>query len=177
MTAARRLPCPACPSARARRRRWGHFLALAERLGFAVKNYDNYIGEAVFGSGPDLAVLCHLDVVPAGEGWTHPPFGGAIEGGRLYGRGTMDDKGPAIVCLYCMKALKDAGFAPPQDGQTHRRLQRRERLGMHRALQPLRAHAGGRGFRRTRTSPSSMRKRASFTFPCASPLRTRPLPP
>ena len=31
---------------------------------------------------------------------------------RLYGRGTMDDKGPAIVCLYCMKALKDAGFAP-----------------------------------------------------------------
>ena len=105
-------PLPGMPFGKGAAEALGHFLALAERLGFAVKNYDNYIGEAVFGSGPDLAVLCHLDVVPAGEGWTHPPFGGAIEGGRLYGRGTMDDKGPAIVCLYCMKALKDAGFAP-----------------------------------------------------------------
>ncbi len=105
-------PLPGMPFGKGAAEALGHFLALAERLGFAVKNYDNYIGEAVFGSGPDLAVLCHLDVVPAGEGWTHPPFAGAIEGGRLYGRGTMDDKGPAIVCLYCLKALKDAGFAP-----------------------------------------------------------------
>lgn len=90
----------------------GAFLSLAERLGFATRNYDNYIGEALFGEGEPFAILCHLDVVPAGEGWTHPPFGGGIENGRLYGRGTVDDKGPAVICLYCLKALKDAGFAP-----------------------------------------------------------------
>ena len=102
-------PLPGMPFGKGAAEALGHFLALAERLGFAVKNYDNYIGEAVFGSGPDLAVLCHLDVVPAGEGWTHPPFGGAIEGGRLYGRGTMDDKGPAMLALYAMKAVAESG--------------------------------------------------------------------
>ena len=89
-----------------------YFLALAERMGFETRNYDNYIGEVLFGEGEAFAVLCHLDVVPAGDGWTHPPFAGVIEDGRLYGRGAMDDKGPAIVCLYCLKALKDAGFVP-----------------------------------------------------------------
>ncbi len=88
------------------------FLALARKMGFAANNYDNYAGEVLFGEGEEFAILCHLDVVPAGEGWTHPPFGGEIEGGRLYGRGTMDDKGPAVICLYCLKALKDAGFVP-----------------------------------------------------------------
>lgn len=89
------------------------YLKLAEEMGFETHNYGNYVGEAVFGTGPEeFAVLCHLDVVPAGEGWSHNPFGGEIEAGRLYGRGAMDDKGPAVVCLYCMKALKDAGFVP-----------------------------------------------------------------
>lgn len=89
-----------------------HFLRLAESMGFETHNYDNYVGEAVWGEGEAFAILAHLDVVPAGDGWTHPPFAGEIADGKLYGRGTMDDKGPAIVCLYCLKALKDAGFAP-----------------------------------------------------------------
>lgn len=89
------------------------FLKLAERMGFETRNYDNYIGEVIFGdAAEEFAVLAHLDVVPAGEGWTHPPFAGEIEGGKLYGRGAMDDKGPAVICLYCLKALKDAGFSP-----------------------------------------------------------------
>ena len=88
------------------------FLTLAEKLGFAVRNYDNYIGEVLFGEGEPFAILCHLDVVPAGESWTHPPFGAVIENGNLYGRGTTDDKGPAVICLYCLKALKDAGRTP-----------------------------------------------------------------
>lgn len=89
-----------------------YFLNLAKSMGFAVHNYDNYAGEVLFGEGEEFAILCHLDVVPAGTGWTYPPFEGVIENGRLYGRGTMDDKGPAIICLYCLKALKDAGFLP-----------------------------------------------------------------
>ncbi len=89
-----------------------YFLDLADKMGFETYNYDNYAGEVLFGEGEDFAVLCHLDVVPAGSGWTHPPFGGEIADGKIYGRGTTDDKGPAVICLYCLKALKDEGFSP-----------------------------------------------------------------
>lgn len=88
------------------------FLSLAGGMGFETHNYDNYIGEVIFGEGEEFAILCHLDVVPAGGGWTHAPFGGEIVDGRLYGRGAADDKGPAVICLYCLKALKDEGFVP-----------------------------------------------------------------
>ena len=89
-----------------------YFLNLAARFGFETHNYDNYVGEVLFGKGEEFAVLAHLDVVPAGSGWTKDPFGGEIADGKLYGRGTMDDKGPAIICLYALKILKDAGFSP-----------------------------------------------------------------
>lgn len=90
------------------------FLNLASSFGFETKNYDNYVGEVIFGEGEHFAVLAHLDVVPAGTGWTHEPFGGEIDfkNEKIWGRGTMDDKGPAVIALYCMKALKDEGFVP-----------------------------------------------------------------
>ncbi len=97
------------------------FLSLARKLGFETHNYDNYIGEVVFGKGEDFAILAHLDVVPAGSGWKYPPFGGVINadvsdggvtGEKIWGRGTMDDKGPAVACLYALKTLKDQGFTP-----------------------------------------------------------------
>ena len=97
------------------------FLSLAESFGFETKNYDNYVGEVLFGEGEEFAILAHLDVVPAGNGWKYPPFGGVINddvsvggvtGKKIWGRGAMDDKGPAIVCLYALKALKDEGFVP-----------------------------------------------------------------
>lgn len=88
-------------------------LALGKTLGFSVKDVDHYAGIIEFGEGPEmLGILCHLDVVPEGNDWTHPPFGAVIENGRMYGRGTYDDKGPAIASLYAMKALKDLGFQP-----------------------------------------------------------------
>lgn len=89
-----------------------HFLGKAAALGFETHNYDNYVGEVTFGSGEPFAMLAHLDVVPAGSGWTRDPFGGEIEDGRIWGRGAMDDKGPAFCALYAMKALKDEGFTP-----------------------------------------------------------------
>lgn len=97
-----------------------YFLRLAESFGFETHNYDNYIGEVVYGTGKEFAVLCHLDVVPAGSGWKYPPFSGVINddvsaggvmGKKIWGRGTMDDKTPAIVCLYALKALKDKGVS------------------------------------------------------------------
>lgn len=97
------------------------FLNLAKSMGFETHNYDNYVGEVVFGEGKDFAILAHLDVVPAGSGWKYPPFGGVInddvsdggvKGMKIWGRGAMDDKGPAVACLYCLKALKDEGYVP-----------------------------------------------------------------
>lgn len=91
-----------------------YFLALAEFMGFETHNYDNYVGEVCFGDGEDFAILAHLDVVPAGNGWTYDPFGGFadFENKKIWGRGTMDDKGPALIALYAMKALKDQGIIP-----------------------------------------------------------------
>ena len=103
---------PAMPFGEGAAKCLADFLALAEGMGFQVTNYDNYVGEVIFGEGEEFAVLCHLDVVPAGEGWTHDPFGGEVSEGKIWGRGTTDDKGPAVCALYAMKALKDEGFVP-----------------------------------------------------------------
>ena len=88
-------------------------LADCEQMGFKTQNFDGYIAHADLGKGSDedaLAILAHLDVVPEGDGWKYPPYGAVIENGRMYGRGTSDDKGPAVAALYAMKAVKDAGI-------------------------------------------------------------------
>ena len=88
-----------------------YVLGEAEKLGFDVKNYDGYIGAVDYGQGEEqLGILAHLDVVPEGNGWKHPPYGGEIHDGYLWGRGTMDDKGPAIAALFALAAVKDCGF-------------------------------------------------------------------
>ncbi len=94
-----------------------YFLDLAKSLGFETCNYDNYIGEVVFGEGSDkdgFAILCHLDVVPEGDltKWTYPPYSATEVNGEIYGRGIVDDKAPAVLCLYALKELKDSGFIP-----------------------------------------------------------------
>ncbi len=82
----------------------------AEEMGFAVRTFDGYAVDATLGDRPEtIAVLGHVDVVPVGDGWEKDPFGGEIENGRIYGRGTNDDKGPTLAALFAMKALKDAG--------------------------------------------------------------------
>ena len=68
-------------------------------------------------NGKIMAIIGHLDVVPAGSGWSHEPYGGEIADGKMYGRGTLDDKGPVISCLYAMKALKDARIRPGADSK------------------------------------------------------------
>jgi succinyl-diaminopimelate desuccinylase len=88
-----------------------HTLALAKSMGFQTRNVDGYAGHAEYGAGKDIvAVLVHLDVVPAGGEWTFAPFDGVISDGKIYGRGTEDNKGPAIASLYALKALKDTGI-------------------------------------------------------------------
>ena len=88
-----------------------YMLDTAEKLGFSVHNMDEQAGWCEYGQGEEMvAVLCHLDVVPEGDGWTVPPYEGRVVDGRIYGRGTMDDKGPALCALYALKAVRDAGL-------------------------------------------------------------------
>ena len=83
-------------------------LELCENMGMRTKNVDNYCGWAEIGEGTHLiGVLCHLDVVPEGEGWDTDPYKMEIKDGFIFGRGVSDDKGPAVAAIYAVKALLD----------------------------------------------------------------------
>lgn len=89
------------------------FLSFAERDGFDVQNFANYAGRVNFGEGKKrLGVIGHMDVVPAGDGWVTDPFKMLIKDGKIIGRGSADDKGPALAAYYGMLILKEAGFKP-----------------------------------------------------------------
>ncbi len=76
--------------------------------GFKVENIDNIVGTIEYGEGEEmLGILCHLDVVPVGTGWTYPPYGAEIHGGKIYARGALDDKGPTMAAYHALKILKD----------------------------------------------------------------------
>ena len=86
-------------------------MADAREMGFPVRDFDGYACDITLGNAEEkIAVLGHLDVVPVGDGWTRPPFGAVLENGRMYGRGTNDDKGPALASLFAMRAIRDAGI-------------------------------------------------------------------
>ncbi len=83
-------------------------LNLGERDGFEVENVDQYAGHIRLGDTEDyIGSIGHLDVVPAGTGWTYPAYSATVVDGKMYGRGTEDDKGPTIAFYYAMKILKE----------------------------------------------------------------------
>lgn len=89
-------------------------LQIADRMGLATKNCENYMGYAELpGTEPEkyLATICHVDVVPEGNGWDADPFVLREKEGWLLGRGVGDDKGPMVVCLYALKFLKEMGIS------------------------------------------------------------------
>lgn len=77
--------------------------------GFDTKNWDNYVITVDLNEKErGLDILAHLDVVPSGDGWTvTEPFEPLVKDGKIYGRGSSDDKGPAIAALYAMRAIKE----------------------------------------------------------------------
>ena len=80
------------------------------KMGFETRTFDGYACDMTLGDAEEkIAVLGHLDVVPVGDGWKKDPFGAEVENGRLYGRGSSDDKGPSLAALFAMRALKEAG--------------------------------------------------------------------
>lgn len=86
-------------------------LALANRLRFPdTRSLDGLCGTVDYGTGDEqLCIMAHLDVVPAGAGWEGDPFSGEVRDGRIWGRGTQDDKGAAVSALYALAAVKAAG--------------------------------------------------------------------
>ncbi|NMH75096.1 dipeptidase PepV [Bacillus sp. RO2] len=76
--------------------------------GFLTKNVDHYAGHIEHGQGEELVgILCHVDVVPEGDGWTDEPFSATIRDGKIFARGAMDDKGPTMAAYYALKIVKE----------------------------------------------------------------------
>lgn len=88
-------------------------LELGKKYGFKTKNINNVAGHIEYGDGEEIiGILCHVDVVPALGKWKHPPFSATIEDDKIYARGAIDDKGPAICSLFALKILKDLNYKP-----------------------------------------------------------------
>lgn len=90
-------------------------LAIARRMGLETVNCEGHIGWADLPgkSKKQIATIAHLDVVPAGNGWASNPFEMVVKDGCVIGRGTLDDKGPAVLTLYIAKFFKERGVQLP----------------------------------------------------------------
>ena len=96
-------PKPNCPLGLETRRAYDYFLSLAKSFGFETIDYDGYIGEVVYGTGEEIGIIGHLDIVPVGTGWSVNPLALTEKDGYYYGRGVSDDKGPLLSCLFALK--------------------------------------------------------------------------
>ena len=94
----------------ARALKWGE--DFMKGMGMTTENFDNYaVRGDLFDQGePVLGILAHLDTVPVSSGWSFDPFKLTQKDGVLYGRGTIDDKGPAVAALWAAKAVKELGI-------------------------------------------------------------------
>ena len=74
-----------------------------------LETITNLIVRRKYGAGLTIALNAHGDVVPPGEGWTHGPYGGEIEGGKIYGRATAVSKGDFASFSFAVRALESLG--------------------------------------------------------------------
>lgn len=90
-----------------------YLLSYAKNDGFSVENDSGYAGHIEYGEGDEiLGILCHIDVVPATGSWYGDPFVPLVRNGRIYARGSVDDKGPLVASYIALKMLKDLGVIP-----------------------------------------------------------------
>ncbi len=89
-------------------------LEIAEKMGFQVENDDYYCGAAYLRGKTDrqLGIFGHLDIVPEGDlaNWDFDPYDAVFKDGYILGRGSSDNKCPAVASLYAMKCIKDLGI-------------------------------------------------------------------
>ena len=103
-----------------------HTAGLLENFGLEVERYPvpedvvkahgltsitNLIVRRRYGSGITVALNAHGDVVPPGEGWSHPPYGGVIDCGRLYGRAAAVSKSDFATYTFALRAVESLGVA------------------------------------------------------------------
>lgn len=69
-------------------------------------NILGYLGQGE----PSVAIIAHLDVVPAGSGWKSDPFSARVRDGRIYGRGALDNKGPYAAAWAGVKAILESSL-------------------------------------------------------------------
>jgi len=84
------------------------FLSWGQNNSFKTMDVEGYAGHLEYGNQDEfVAMIGHLDVVPATGQWTYPPYEAQIHHNRVYARGAEDDKGPTIAALYALKILKE----------------------------------------------------------------------
>lgn len=107
-------PCDGAPFGKEPKRALDEMLKICGELGFETENCFDIVGTADLcpeGAKAGLGILCHLDVVPCqSENWATDPYKLTEKDGILYGRGVIDDKGPAVASLYAMKCIKELGI-------------------------------------------------------------------
>ncbi|HIW35335.1 MAG TPA: dipeptidase PepV [Candidatus Paenibacillus intestinavium] len=86
-------------------------LVIAQQLGLLTNNIDYYVGTiSINEQETKLGILGHVDVVGEGSNWSFDPYEAIVKDGKMYGRGTSDDKGPVIAAMYALAAIKDLGI-------------------------------------------------------------------
>lgn len=89
-------------------------IEMGKKYGFRTENHDYYCASIISGDQKDeVGIVSHLDVVPAGSGWSYEPYRLTAESDKYIGRGALDDKGPFLCGLYTMRFLKEKGIELP----------------------------------------------------------------
>jgi succinyl-diaminopimelate desuccinylase len=82
--------------------------SMLKSRGFDVRMFEDMIITADLGPAPPkMGILAHLDIVDTGEGWDTDPLKMTIKDGKIYGRGALDNKGPAVAAMYAMYCVKE----------------------------------------------------------------------
>ncbi len=105
-------PGPNAPFGPGPRQALDRALAIAERMGFSPREYNGFMGwfDLPGKEQAHIATITHLDVVPPGNGWHTDPYQAQLRENWLIGRGTDDDKGAAVYCMYLAKFFREAGL-------------------------------------------------------------------
>jgi succinyl-diaminopimelate desuccinylase len=83
-----------------------HPVPLADVRSAGLESITNLVVRRRYGAGRTIALNAHGDVVPPGEGWTHDPYCGDIEGGRIYGRAAAVSKSDFATFTFAVRALE-----------------------------------------------------------------------
>ena len=124
-------------------------------------NVDRHRGAAA--AGRVVHLNGHIDVVPAGDGWTVDPFGGVVRDGRIYGRGVCDMKAGIAAAVFAAEAIERAGVALP--GRSRSAARWTKRAAASPASRTSRRADASRRAHRLRDHPRAAQRRSHLHRP------------